>query len=111
MKLISTMLELKTKTKFLIEVFVILARVIGNAVASVKHECFTGHRVLVVQPVDETGSDTGHSFLSCDTTQACVGDTVLVQTEGNTARQLLGTQDDPFHSVICGIVDRVSIEK
>ncbi len=26
----------------------------------------------------------------------------------NTARELLGTMDDPFHSVIVGIVDRVT---
>lgn len=88
----------------------ILARVKGNVVSTLKHKCFNGHKVLIVQPVDEHGNDIGNSFLSCDNAQAGPGDTVLVQQEGNTARQLLGTKDDPFHSVIVGIVDKVNCE-
>lgn len=86
----------------------IIARVKGNVVATAKHPCFEGHRLLIVQPIDEAGSDKGDSFLSCDTVQAGPGDVVLVQREGNTARQLLGTPDDPFHSVIVAIVDKVT---
>jgi microcompartment protein CcmK/EutM len=85
-----------------------LCRVIGNVVATRKYPCFKGHKVLMVQPVDESGNDISQSFLSCDTAQAGPGDVVLVEQEGNSARQLLGTWDDPFHSVIVGVVDRVS---
>lgn len=85
----------------------ILTRVKGNVVATVKHPCFKGHKVLIVQPIDINGNDIGKSFLSCDTVHAGPGDVVLVQQEGNTARELLGTKDDPFHSVIVGIVDEV----
>jgi len=88
-----------------------LARVIGNVVATEKHPCFKGHKIMIVQPIDETGKDIQQSFLSCDTVSAGPGDVVLVQQEGNTARQLLGTKQDPFHSVIVGIVDKVCIEK
>lgn len=89
-----------------------LARVIGNVVATQKQPCYRGHKVLIVQPVDENGSDSGASFLSCDTVGAGPGDLVLVEQEGNSARQLLGTRDDPFHSVIVGVVDRVeSVEE
>ncbi|MCK4608988.1 MAG: EutN/CcmL family microcompartment protein [Gammaproteobacteria bacterium] len=85
----------------------ILARVKGNVVATVKHDCYKGQRLLIVQPVNDKGDDIGASFLACDTVQAGPGDVVLVQREGNTARQLLGTKKDPFHSVIVGIVDNV----
>lgn len=88
-----------------------LARIIGSVVASRKHDCFKGHKILIVQPVDENGADSGQSFLACDTVNAGPGDLVLVQQEGNTARQLLGTAKDPFHSVIVGVVDRVDIER
>jgi microcompartment protein CcmK/EutM len=88
----------------------ILARVLGNVVATIKHRCFKGHRVLIVQPIDEVGNDIGASFLACDVAQSGPGDVVLVEREGNTARQLLGTKDDPFHSVIVGVVDKVSVE-
>ena len=67
-----------------------------------------GQRVLIVQPIDEHGLDHGDSFLSCDATSAASGDVVLVQQQGSSARQLLGKATDPFHSVICGIVDKVT---
>jgi microcompartment protein CcmK/EutM len=89
----------------------ILARIKGNVVATIKHPCFTGQRLLSAQPVDEEGNDKDDSFLACDTVQAAPGDVVLIEREGNTARQLLGTPNDPFHSVIVGIVDKVSVEK
>lgn len=86
----------------------ILGRVKGNVVATVKYPCFEGHRMLIIQPIDENGDDKGDSFLACDNVQAAPGDVVLVEREGNTARQLLGTPDDPFHSVIVGIVDKIN---
>ncbi len=84
-----------------------LCRIAGNVVSTHKDPSFTGHKVLIVQPVDPKGNDTGKSFLSYDTANAGPGDLVLVEQEGNTARQLLGTKSDPFHSVIVGIVDKV----
>ena len=87
----------------------ILARVKGSVVASQKYPCFEGHKVLIVQPINAEGKDIGASFLACDAAQAGAGDKVLVEREGNTARQLLGTKDDPFHSVIVGIVDDIEL--
>lgn len=85
-----------------------LCRVIGNVVATQKVPAYQGHKVMIVQPIDATGKDVSHSFLACDTLQSGPGDVVLVEQEGNTARELLGTKEDPFHSVIVGIVDRVT---
>lgn len=89
----------------------ILARVKGNVVSTAKHPCFKGHKIMIVQPVDPYGEDKGASFLSCDVAQSGPGDLVLVQQEGNTARQLLGKKTDPFHAVIVGIVDEVHVNK
>ncbi len=86
----------------------ILGRVIGNAVSTVKHPCFEGKSVLIVQPVALDGkTPQGPSFLSVDSVQAGVGDLVLAAREGNTARQILGSDTDPLHSVILGIVDAI----
>ncbi|MBT3236256.1 MAG: hypothetical protein HN353_09930 [Bdellovibrionales bacterium] len=89
----------------------ILARVKGNIVSDHKLPCFRGHKIMIVQPVDENGDDQGSPFLSCDTVKSGAGDVVLVEQEGNCARQLLGTKEDPFHSVIVGVVDCVSIKE
>ena len=39
---------------------------------------------------------------------AGVGQTVIVEDEGNTARQLLGAHNGPVRAVIVGIVDQVA---
>ncbi len=88
----------------------ILARVKGSVVSTLKHESHHGHKLLVVQPVDNNGDDLGSSFLAFDSVSAGVGDVVLVQQEGNCAREMLGEKTDPFHSVIAGIVDQVRSE-
>ncbi len=89
----------------------ILCRVIGNSVSSVQHACYDGHKVMVVQPVGtDTHSPRGTSFLAVDAVQAGVGDLILAAREGNTARQILGGLDEPFHAVIVGVVDAVDCE-
>ena len=89
----------------------ILCRVLGNAVATVKHPAFEGQTVLVVQPVQADGrTPKGRSFLAQDAVQAGEGDLVLCAREGNTARQILGKDTDPLHSVILGVVDEVIAE-
>lgn len=86
----------------------ILARVIGNCVSTVKHPVYEGQTVLVVQAVKADGkTPIGREFLACDSVQAGEGDLVLCAREGNTARQILGSDDDPFHSVVVGIVDAI----
>ncbi len=84
-------------------------RVVGPLWASVKHPAFAGHPLFVVQPLDETGADTGASFVAIDHVQAGVGDKVIVLTEGNGVRQILNQGDKtPIRSIIVGIVDAVS---
>ncbi|MED5372143.1 MAG: EutN/CcmL family microcompartment protein [Myxococcota bacterium] len=86
----------------------ILARVLGNEVSSVQHPAFDGQTVLVCQPVDSDGrTPMGKVFLACDAVQAGEGDLVLCSREGNTARELLGTMQDPYHAVVMAIVDMV----
>lgn len=85
----------------------ILARVVGTVVSTIKHPVYEGKKVLLVQPINPEGQPLGHAFVSVDAVQAGVGDTVLCSREGNTARQLLGTSQDPFHSVILAVVDQV----
>ena len=90
----------------------ILCRVLGNAVATVKHPVYDGKKIMVVQPVDvDCHSPLGIEFLAIAAVQAGPGDLVLAAREGNTARQILGTDSDPLHSVILGIVDSVDVQE
>ncbi len=87
----------------------ILGRVTGTVVATAHHPAYDGRKLLVVQPVDADGRPTGSDLLAVDHSQAGVGDLVLVNREGNGARQMLGTLDGrlPIRSVVVGIVDQV----
>ena len=84
-----------------------LCRVKGNVVATVKHPTYVGHKVMIVQPVDAEGKDSGDSFVAVDLVQAGPGDKVLVMQEGNGIRQILKVEKLPIRSVIIGIVDHV----
>ncbi len=87
----------------------ILARVIGTVVASAHHPAYDGRKLLVVQPIEPSGDPLGTQILAVDHAQAGVGDTVLVNREGNGARQMLGTLQGklPIRSVVVGVVDAV----
>ncbi|MBI4828270.1 MAG: EutN/CcmL family microcompartment protein [Nitrospinae bacterium] len=86
-----------------------LCKVIGNVQSTVKHPVYHGHKVMIVQPLDENLAPRGDSFLAVDFAQAGPGDVVLVAVEGNAARQLFGDDQAPVHSVIEGVVDHVDI--
>ncbi len=92
----------------------ILGRVQGQVVATIKHEAYTGHRILLLDRIDGTGKELGGYLVAFDAVDATVGQTVLVIDEGNSARQVLGdssaptrTAGLPVRSVIVGIVDDV----
>ncbi len=86
-----------------------LCRVKGPVVSTVKHSAYAGQTLLVVQPLDEAGNAQGATFLAVDRVQAGEGDTVLVNSEGNSARQLFQTEKLPIRSLIVGIVDQATI--
>jgi ethanolamine utilization protein EutN len=87
----------------------ILARVLGPVVATVKHEAFRAHTLLLVQPVDEQGNPAGNELIAVDHAQAGRGDLVLVLKEGNGARQVLGQKNAPIQAIIAGVVDAVEV--
>jgi len=88
----------------------ILCRVVGNAVSTVKHPVFEKWAVMVCQPVDVQGAARGPSFLAVDSVQAGPGDLVLCAREGNTARQILAHMEEvPHHAVILAVVDAVNV--
>jgi len=86
---------------------VTLCRVLGTVVSTVKHPTYKGLKLYVVQPVDEQDRPTEPSFLAVDTVQAGPGDLVLVNSEGNGARQILKEKMLPIRSLVVGIVDAV----
>jgi microcompartment protein CcmK/EutM len=88
----------------------ILGKVTGTVVTTISHPHYKNRRLLVVQPLIIPGDPVQGDFVALDNSQAGVGDTVLVNREGNGARQILDNPDGCVISVIVGIVDSLYIE-
>jgi microcompartment protein CcmK/EutM len=88
----------------------ILAKVVGTVVTTIGHRDFKNRRLLVVQPLALAGETPEEDFIALDNTQAGIGDTVLINREGNGNRQALQNPEGCVNSVIVGIVDSVFIE-
>ena len=86
----------------------ILARVMGEVVATIKHEAYRGRRLLMLDRLDGHGKDTGAYLVAIDAVAAGQGQTVLVIDEGNSARQIVENPQAPIRSIIIGIVDTES---
>lgn len=86
-----------------------LARVVGTVVATIKHPTYHGRTILLCQPLTPEGEATGAPVVAVDHAQAGVGDHVLILTEGNGVRQLLGADAGPIRSLVVGIVDAVEL--
>lgn len=87
-----------------------LGIVIGTVVSTAKHPEYNGLKLYVIQPVDHKRKPSGDSFLAVDVVQAGVGDLVLVNREGNGARQIFKKSVLPIRSVVVGIVDEVDVK-
>ena len=87
-----------------------IGHVFGTVVATIKHETFRGHKLLLVERLMPDGRPTPKYDLCVDTVQAGIGDTVLVLDEGSSARQVLNQAHGAVRAVIVGIIDRIDIE-
>ncbi len=88
----------------------ILGKVVGTVVTTISHRDYKNRRLLVVQPLCLEDESPDQDFIALDNTHAGIGDTVLVNREGNGARQVLNNPDACVISVIVGIVDSVYME-
>ncbi len=87
----------------------LIARVIGTTVSTVKDEKLTGRKLLVVRQTDEHGEAVGKPYVAVDTVDAGVGDLVLTAA-GSSARQTSITKDTPVDAVIMAMIDSLEVD-
>ncbi len=86
----------------------LLARVVGNVVATQKDARYEGGRILVVQPISPEGTPEGVEMLALDSVDAGVGDTVVVVREGwSASTSSTGQPGAAIDSAIVGVVDTI----
>jgi len=86
-----------------------LGRVIGTVVATAKVPSLTGHRLLVVEPLDEKGKPTGPPIVAVDTVSAAPGQLIFF-VKGREAANALPDRENPCDASIVGIPDEVTEE-
>ncbi len=84
-----------------------LARVVGNVVATIKDPSLAAKKILIVQPIDKNGRDTGAKMLALDSVGAGARETVYC-CRGREASFPWYPDEVPTETTIVAIVDQIN---
>ncbi|ADL07331.1 EutN/CcmL family microcompartment protein [Thermosediminibacter oceani] len=92
----------------------IIAKVVGNVVATKKNEGLVGEKLLIVNPIkrkDKNGwslIEEENLIVAVDSVGAGIGETVLLVT-GSTASKIIEHKNAPVDAAIIGIIDEIEM--
>ena len=89
----------------------IIARVVGNIVATQKQSSHEGKKILLLQPLDLDDQPMGDVVVALDAVDAGVGDRVLAVQEGFSAMTAVGHTESPIDAAVVGVIDAVNLGK
>jgi ethanolamine utilization protein EutN len=87
----------------------IIARVVGNVIATQKQSSHEGKKLLLIQPLDLDDQPAGDVVVALDAVDAGVGDRVLAVQEGFSAMTSVGHTDAPIDAAVVGVIDLVDL--
>jgi microcompartment protein CcmK/EutM len=88
----------------------ILARVLGNVVATQKNPRYQNARVMLCRQIALDGEEMGNTVLALDSVDAGEGDVVLIVQEGwSASTAATGEAGAAIDSAIVGVVDRIDL--
>ena len=87
----------------------LIARVVGELVATQKHPSHEGRKLLRVQPLNLDGSNRGDAVVAMDAVDAGAGDRVLLATEGFSAMTAVGRPQSPIDMAVIGFIDEIEL--
>lgn len=85
-----------------------LGRIIGNVVCTIKNATLEGKKLLLVQPIDRHGRDKGRPFVAVDSVGAGAGETIY-WCRGREASFSFLPSETPTEATIVGIVDTIHL--
>jgi len=86
----------------------LIAKIIGTTVSTIKDEKLIGRKLLILRQTDETGAPFGKPYVAVDTLDAGVGDLVLT-AHGSSGRMTDLTQNRPVDAVIMAVIDHLEV--
>jgi ethanolamine utilization protein EutN len=90
----------------------LLARVIGNVVASHKNQRYEGTRIMLCRQVTPEGEDMDYTCIALDSVSAGEGDLVIIAQEGwSASTAATGKAGAAIDSAIVGVVDYIDLLK
>ena len=87
----------------------LIARVIGTTIATIKDEKLFSRKLLIVRQTDEHGDPVGKPYVAVDTVDAGIGELVLTAA-GSSARQTTITKDSTVDAVIMAVIDSLEVD-
>ena len=85
----------------------IIARVVGNVIATQKQQSHEGQKILLIQPLDLEDQPSGDVVVALDAVDAGIGDRVLAVQEGFSAMTSVGHLESPIDAAVVGVIDLV----
>ena len=86
----------------------LIAKVIGTTVSTIKEETLHGRKLLILRPADENGEPYGKPYVAVDTLDAGIGDLVLT-AHGSSGRMTEITKNRPVDAVIMAVIDHLQV--
>ena len=86
----------------------LIAKVIGTTISTIKDEKLIGRKLLILRQADETGTPFGKPYVAVDTLDAGIGDLVLT-AHGSSGRMTDLTQNRPVDAVIMAVIDHLEV--
>jgi ethanolamine utilization protein EutN len=86
----------------------LLGRIIGTVVCTVKNPSLEGKKLLIVQPINRHGKDKGKPLVAVDSVGAGAGETIY-WCKGREASYPFAPNEIPTEATIVGIVDSIHI--
>jgi ethanolamine utilization protein EutN len=82
-----------------------LARVEGNIVGTRKHPSLEGWRLVICQPIGQSGEPEGAPQIAIDSHGAAMHQEVIISSDGLAARLAVANDRSPARWLVIGIVD------
>jgi len=89
---------------------VLLAKVVGNVVSTIKPASHHGKKLMVVELIGLDGKPYGARQMAVDAADSGIGDTVLVNVDGGAALMIVGDSQAIIDWTICGVIDHFTVD-